>query len=316
MTSDSVLRIRHSAMGCNFDFLVTGQDPSYLRDAVSEAIEELDELERQMSVFNSTSEISYINKMAFPGAVRVEPRLFALLRMAYCLTIDTQGAFDITTRALTRLWNSSQDSVPTQNEIRKVLAHTGMHNVVLDEDETTVRFERKGIQLDLGAIGKGYPIRRIAELLRDKGVTSALLSAGNSTVYALGCPPEEDAWCVAISDPSRHSKRLGFVRLRDEALSVSGSHERYVEIHGHRYSHIIDPRTGLPVEGMLKTVAITEDPTVADALSTAFFVLGLEGIRDYCTKHPEVSALSMVNSNTSDIPRIICLGRLCDFEPI
>lgn len=316
MKTDSILRIRHSAMGCDFDFLVTGQDLSYLRDAVSEAIEELDELEHQMSVFNSTSEISYINKMAFPGPVRVEPRLFALLSMAYCLTIDTQGAFDITTRALTRLWNSSQDSAPTEDEIRKVLAHTGMHNVVLDEDETTVRFERKGVQLDLGAIGKGYAIRRIAELLRETGVTNALLSAGNSTVYALGCPPEEDAWCVGISDPSRHSKRLGFVRLRDEALSVSGSHERYVEIHSHRYSHIIDPRTGLPVEGMLATVAITQDPTVADALSTAFFVLGLEGIRDYCTIHPEVSALSMVNSDASDIPRIISLGRLCDFEPI
>lgn len=316
MTSDSVLRIRHSAMGCNFDFLVTGQDPSYLRDAVSEAIDEIDELERQMSVFNSTSEISFINKMAFPGPVRVEPRLFALLRTAYCLTIDTEGAFDITTRALTCLWNSTTACIPSEDELRKALAYTGMQNVILDEDEMTIRFRQEGLQLDLGAIGKGYAVRRIADFLRDKGVTSGLISAGNSTIYALGSPPEEDAWYVGISDPSRQSERLGFVLLRDQALSVSGSHERYIEIAGHRYSHIIDPRTGWPVERSLATVAITEDPTVADALSTAFFVLGLEGIRDYCVKHPEVSSLSVVNSYSNDIPNVVCFGRSCDFKSI
>ena len=271
-----------------------------LFSAAEEAFEEVHRLEEQLSVFRPESEISYINTLAPREWVRVEPRLYGLLETASRLSAETEGAFDITAGRLIDLWDSTE-SIP-----QNISGLTGQ--VLFDPEENAVRFEHPDIKLNLGAIGKGYAARQVAELLVDRGVENALISAGSSTVYALGSPPDEDAWAVGIRSPVNQHERITSVLLKNQALSTSGSHERFVEIDGRRYSHLIDPRTGRPAEGLLLASVITADPVKGEALSTAFFILGLEKAQEYCEAHPDVAAILVREDWQGLGPEVIKIG--------
>jgi thiamine biosynthesis lipoprotein len=307
---ETMVRIKRRAMDCEFELILCGGDERYLQDAAEEAFEEVERLEEQLSAFVPASEISYINACAGSGPVRVEPRLFRLFETAKRLSEETEGGFDVTAGTLGDLWRRSQHA-PSQHDIADALAATGMSRVLLDSDECTVRFTTSGIRLNLGALGKGYAVGRVAELLKDRGVTAALIHAGASTVYALGTPPGEEAWTVGIRHPVNRSERITSVTLKDRALSTSGSHERFVEIDGVRYSHIIDPRTGRPANGdLLMASAASDDPAESDALSTAFFLMGIERARVYCRTHSGIGAVLVRNTGDATNPEIVSLGEL------
>ena len=282
-------------MGCELELVLCGEDRNHLVAAAEEAFEEVHRLEEQLSVFRPDSEISYINALAPKGWVRVEPRLYELLETAARLSVETEGAFDITAGRLIDLWDSA-GSVPAE-----ISGTTG--EIVFDPDDNAVRFSNPDMKLNLGAIGKGYAARQIAELLTDRGIENALISAGSSTVYALGSLPDEDAWRIGIRNPVNQSERITSVLLKNQALSTSGSHGRFVEIDGRRYSHLIDPRTGRPAEGLLLASVITADPIEGEALSTAFFILGLEKAQEYCEAHPDVAAIIVREG-----PEVITIG--------
>ena len=298
----AVIRIIRRAMGCEFEIMLVGEDRRYLLDAAEEAFEEVQRLEEQLSVYRPDSEISYINALAPKGWVRVEPRLYGLLETAARFWAETDGAFDIAAGRLIDLWNSP-DSIPTE-----IPRSAGMSEVIFDSAENAVRFTHPSVKLNLGAIGKGYAARQIADLLVERGIESALISAGSSTVYALGNPPDEDAWGVGIRNPVNQCDRITSVSLKNQALSTSGSHERFVEIGGRRYSHLIDPRTGRPAEGLLLAGVITADPIEGEALSTAFFILGLEKAQEYCRAHPDVSAILVREDWQGLGPEVITIG--------
>jgi thiamine biosynthesis lipoprotein len=288
-------------MGCEFELILCGRDRCYLASAAEEAFEEVERLEEQMSVFIPTSEISCINAAASSQPVRIEPRLFDLLELAARLSAETEGAFDISAGRLVDLWSSSVEGIPSAGRIAEAVKTTGMSNVILDWEDFTVRFAVPGMKLDLGAVGKGFAVRRVVDFLVERGITSGLVSAGSSTVYALGSPPGDDAWTVGIRDPLRRDERLTSVRLRHQALSTSGSHERFVEIDGTQYSHIIDPRSGRPAEGLLSVSVITGDPAESDALSTGFFILGIEKTKAYCEAHEGVGAVLVAGTPDSGV---------------
>lgn len=296
-----MIRITRPAMGCEFELVLSGKSREYLIAAAEQAFEEVQRLEEQFSVFISTSEISYINDIAAREPVHVEPRLFRLLQTAMRLYHETEGAFDITAGALIDLW-SSAESMPSEHDIASVLTATGMSKVILDEGERTVRFTHPGIKLNLGAIGKGYAAAEVVEFLKELEIDSALVAAGTSTVYALGCPPDDDAWTIGIRNPVERDERITSVRLRDQALSTSGSHERFVEIDGVSYSHIIDPSTGYPARGLLLACAIVDDPIASDALSTAFFLQGIEWTKAYCESRGRTGAIIVEESVSGEQP--------------
>ncbi len=295
MTNDCTVRMKRRAMGCEFELVLCGRNREHLVDAANEAFEELVRLEEQMSVFIPTSEISYINASAAEGPVRVEPRLFDLLRTAARLSRETDGAFDVSAGPLVKLWgfsnNSDDFTIPSEDEIGEIVKRVGMSHVEFDEKESTIRFDSPGVELDLGAIGKGYAVREMVSLLHERGVAAGLVSGGPSTVYAMASPPDDDAWTVGIRSPVNRADRITTVRLKNQALSTSGGHERFVEADGRRYGHVIDPRTGHPAHGLLAASAVTSDPTRSDALSTAFLVLGVEKTREYCRAHDDVRAI-------------------------
>jgi len=309
-----VFKLARRAMGTRFEFLLCGDAEGYLRSVAEEALDEVERLDEQLSVYNPTSEVSDINAHAAYEPVRVEPRLFKLLERAARLTAETDGAFDITVAPLVRCWGflDGGKHVPSRAEIEKALRLVGMHNVELSPSDRTVRFAREGVAIDLGGIGKGYAIKCAAEIVREHGIGSALLHGGTSTIYAIGSPPDAEAWSVGIVNPlspGEPKERLAVVHLKDRALSVSSWTGKSVEAAGRRCGHILDPRTGRPAQGVLSAAVIGPSPTETDALSTAFCVLGEEKARAYCEKKPDIGVTLVIE--TEEKPRLIRCGLAC-----
>ena len=185
-------------MATRFEIALHGDDDPRLRAAAEEALDEIERLDAQLSLYRNTSEISRLNAAAAAGPVRVSPPLFQLLSRARDLHRETGGVFDITIGPLMRCWGFMRDTgrLPTDEALAAARERVGMELIELDEDQFTVRFRRDGVMLDLGSIGKGYALERAANLLRDAGVTSAILHGGTSTVCAIGTPPGASAWRV------------------------------------------------------------------------------------------------------------------------
>jgi len=297
-------------MGTNFQALLWGADKRQLTAAAQEAFEEVDRLERQMSRFQPTSAISWINARAAYEPVTVEPGLFRLLVQARSISEATDGAFDITAGALVRCWGSfREDAVPPSAEaVSAALTSVGWRHVELREADRTIRFDTPGVALDLGAIGKGYALDRAADILRQQGITSGLLHGGRSTIYALGTAPDGEAWRVGLRHPRDAERRLGVVCLRDEAFSTSAAYEKFFRAGGRVYGHLLDPRSGYPAEGLLSASARCSSATASDALSTAFFVLGVEQTKRYCAAHPHVEALVVPECEAGEEVQLLRLG--------
>jgi thiamine biosynthesis lipoprotein len=284
-------------MATRFEVVLYGDNPVRLRAAGEEALDEIERLEAQLSLYRPSSEIAHLNARAAREPVRVTPSLFALLEHSKRLSAETGGAFDITVAPLVRCWGfmENRGRLPELAELEKARACIGMDLVQLNAENFTVRFRREGVMLDLGAIGKGYAIERAAELLVEAGVTSALIHGGTSTVYAIGHPPGAEAWLIALEAPQGMQEPvrapIATVSLRDEALSVSAVWGRCFEAGGKVLGHVLDPRTGHPVEGVLLSAVVLRSATETDALSTALLILGSEGHEKIANLRPGMRTL-------------------------
>lgn len=290
----ALLRASRRAMATQFEVLLPFGTPQALAIA-EEALDVIDRLEDQLTVYRETSEISALNGRAALQAVAVESRLFALFQLAAQVTQATGGAFDITTGALIKAWGfyRRQGRVPSEEERAEALSRVGMEHVELDAGQGTVRFLRPGLEVNLGSIGKGYALDRVAELLRERwNVRAALLHGGHSSVYAMGGVPDcRRGWPVGIQHPWHPERRLAVVRLKDQALGTSAATFQHLEYNGRKLGHLLDPRTGWPAEGIASASVVAPTAAEADALATAFFVLGVDGARTYCETHPDVGAV-------------------------
>jgi thiamine biosynthesis lipoprotein len=197
------LTLARQAMATRFEIVLHGDNPVSLRAAGEEAFDEIERIEARLSLYRPTSEIAHVNARAAREAVRVSPATFRLLEHAASLSAETDGAFDITIGPLMRCWGfiDGTGQVPAPEALAEARERTGMGLVELDAAKFTVRFAREGVMLDLGAIGKGYAVGVAAEILREAGVASALIHGGTSSVYAIGRPPDSDAWKIAIERP-------------------------------------------------------------------------------------------------------------------
>ena len=271
------------AMATRFEIVLHGEKPAALRAAGEEALAQIEQLEAQLSLFRASSEIAHLNARAAKGPIRVTPGLFALLQRAQKLCAESSGAFDITIAPLVRCWGyqGGEGRLPRPEEVAEARAKVGTALVRLNPADLTVQFAREGVMLNLGAIGKGYAVERAAEVLREAGVTRALIHGGTSTVQALGPPPGEEFWKIAIETPSpvpdASPTLLATVPLKEEAMSVSGVWGNSFQVGGRTYGHIIDPRTGEPAIGTVLAVVVLPSATETDALSTALLTLGAAG---------------------------------------
>lgn len=283
-----LVRVHTVIMGCDFEVFVFGEQRGILRSAAEAAIEEMERIEQLLSHYLSESEISYINAHAASEPVRVHPEVFELVQRAVRLSEETRGAFDITLMPLIRCWGFFQGvgQIPDVQTLAEAMECVGSLHLHMDAQNLTIAFAREGMGVHLGAIGKGYAVDRAIEVLRDAGVEAAMVHGGHSSARAFGTPPDAGGWRINLPHPLHPERSLAHLLLRNRAISTSSPTEQYFERGGRRYAHVLDPRTGLPVENNLLSVSVLADEaTVTDALSTAFFVLGEKGIREYVANH-------------------------------
>ncbi len=295
-----LVRLAREAMATRFELALHGQSASALRAAGEEALDEIDRLEALLSLYRPESDIARVNARAARQPVRVSPLTFKLISRAREMQLATAGAFDISIAPLVRCWGfmGGTGHMPDPAEVAQARGAIGMHHVILDPEEFSIRFDREGVMLDLGAIGKGFALDRAAEFLREAGVSSALIHGGTSTVCAIGKPLDDDAWKVVIDFPeearafaSSPDAKLATLHLTDQTLSVSAVWGRAFQAEGKAFGHVLDPRSGEPVSNAILAAVTLPSATETDALSTALLVLGTAGMETLARFRPDAGTL-------------------------
>jgi thiamine biosynthesis lipoprotein len=255
---------------------VWSADAAAAQRAISAAFDEIRRADALMSLHRTDSELSRINAQAATNAVTVSPELFNVLALAQRIAAETDGAFDVTIRPVADLWGFiwKEHRLPTEAELQATLPRVGFRKVELEAAMRTVRFREPGVSVDLGGIGKGVAVDMAIAKLRELGVTNAMVRAGGD-LRVIGTPPGETHWLVQLEDPQKQGRRVN-LPLFDAALSTSGNYENFFMVGGRRYSHLLDPRTGMPVEGLAACTVIAPTCAESDAWATACFVHGVE----------------------------------------
>ncbi len=266
---------RADIMGTVFTITIDG--PGDHKRAAQAAFDEIRRIDRLMSTYKDDSEISEVNRLACKAPVSVGPNFWNVVTACRLYSNMSNGSFDPTVYPLMKMWGFTRHEgrLPSGEEMKKTVPLLGFEKVRLDESARTISFTREGMGLDFGGIAKGYAVDRAIEVLKGFGVTSAIVDAGGN-FYALGTPADRAYWRAGIRHPLRADEVIARLPVAGKGVSTSGNYERFFEIGGKKYCHIMDPRTGWPVEGMLSATVIADSAMAADALSTAVFVLGQE----------------------------------------
>lgn len=305
-----LIQVSRRVMACEFQVLLNADQYSRGPDLAIDALNLTELLESQLSIYRNDSEISQLNQSAFNNFINVDSSLFALLQLAITISAETGGAFDIATGALTNVWGFRDRGgrFPHDQEILNVLPHVGFHHLILENNPCRVRFDRQHLQLNLGSIGKGYALDRGANVLREEDINDFLFHGGHSSILAIGSRATsthpQEGWRVSLNHPLRNDIRLGEIVLRNQGLGTAGSGNQFFHHRGRRYGHILDPRTGRPTEGLLSVTVIAPNATLADALATAFFVMGIEAASDYCASRNELAAIFVFPDQRAQTTRI------------
>ncbi len=303
--------ITHEAMGSPFELILYPPTADMQSEEVAHLAESsfaaIDLLDARISNWKQDSQLSKVNREAGDHPVEIGGELMQALQRSQEAFQQTHGAFDVTVGPLLQLWGfyRKEGRLPKDDEIKVALEKVGFDKLIIREDAKTVQFKTPGMSVDFGGIGKGLALDWAAQSLRDAGVKSALLNAGSSSLLAISSPPGEPGWKVAIRSPynSNSAERIAEVVISNESLSTSSVSEKFFVLEGKKYGHIFDPRTGKPSEGVLSATSIAPTGALSDVLSTAFFVLGVEGTRAFCREHPEVRALLVVDE--AGTPKVI-----------
>jgi thiamine biosynthesis lipoprotein len=282
-------------MACRFEVTLGSEDARFV-PAARAALDEVDSLESALTIFRDSSELARVNRHAGARPVAVSSDLWDLLGLCRDLHAATGGAFDPTSTPLSRAWGflAREGRVPGPEQIAATRTRVGMERVVLDEADRAVSFSGPGVELNLGSIGKGWALDRIASGLSSQGLHHALVSAGGSSFLGWGGRD----WHVTLRPGG---EPLADLHLRRAALGTSGAREQHVEDEGRRLGHVIDPRTGRPADGVLSASAVAGNAATADALATAFLVGGTQLARSYCDEHPGTVAILVLEDDARAI---------------
>lgn len=307
-----LIKASRRAMGSYFEVRLAANVPGAV-DLADRALDRIDQLEQQLTVYRDDSEVSLLNATAHLGPVPVEHGLFRLLERALAIGEATGGAYDVTAGALSEAWGFSRGPkrVPGEASLQDARARTGQHHLMLFDESRSVSFDVPGVVINLGSIGKGYAIDGAVDVIQGHWwPTTALIHGGRSSLYALGSPPGRfgGRWEVAVRNPFAPDSPLGILRLRNRGTGTSGTDFQRFEANGRVYGHILDPRTGEPALGPASVTVVAPSAAEADALSTAFYLLGPEGAEDYVRANPEVGAIFVLEGPADGSPRVLTLG--------
>jgi thiamine biosynthesis lipoprotein len=266
-------------MGSRCEVVGWGEDADRVAAAAEAALDEVARLDALLSDYREDSELSRLNRLGSQGPVSISADLAAFLREALAWAERTGGAFDPTMGALTAAWDlRGNGRIPTAADVDRALSTGGYRHLHIG-DGPKAWFDPPGLTLDPGGIGKGYALDAAAAVLEAHGVTAALLELGGQFL-ALDPPPGEQEWRLAVADPGDRSRPVLMLRVRRQSVSTSGQGERGVQVGSRRLGHVLDPRTGAPVDWSGQVTVLATSATAADALSTAALVLGPAGAPD------------------------------------
>lgn len=264
---------------------------------IEEVFATVESVDALISSWRDDSEIGTLNAASAGERVRISRKLLALFGELADWVQSTQGAFDPAIGSLIDAWDlRGEGRVPDATMLRRALRASGIDNVSVDHENSTARRSSAATWLDAGAFGKGYALRDVARVLREHGVESALIDFGGQTL-AIGDTRSHDRWTIGVANPTNRDESVAVIRIRDESAATSSQSERFVEVAGKRFGHVLDPRTGRPVEPWGSVTVVAQDPMMADILSTALFVLGPEVARQWARGRTDVGVLILVNGD-------------------
>lgn len=265
-------------MGNRFEFTVVAEHEQVGNEAIDAAIKEVQRIEQLLTTYSELSQTSLINRHAGLKPVKVDEEVINLIERSIRISEITDGAFDITYGSIDkRLWNFDQGmtSLPDEETALKSVGLIDYRNVIIDKKQSTVLLKNKGMRIGFGGIGKGYAADRAKLVLRQLGIKSGIVNAAGDLI-TWGTQIGGHAWTVGIADPEQTDRPFSALKISDMAIATSGSYEKYVTINGKRYSHTIDPKTGLPVSGVKSVSIICPSAELADALATPVVVMGVK----------------------------------------
>lgn len=264
-------------MGTRFELVAVSEDEQQANEAIEAGIKEIQRIEALISEWQPTSQTSAINRSAGGMPVPVDEELYELIRRSLRISELTGGAFDISWAAADKVWkfDGSMKEMPSQEAVKNSIRHIGYQKIQLIPETHSVFLKEEGMKIGFGAIGKGYAANRARDLMRRMGIQSGVVNAAGDLI-TWGKQADGQPWYIGIADPADKEKVFSWLTADHTAVVTSGSYEKYAEINGKRYGHIIDPRTGYPVSGLKSVTIICPDAELADALATAVFVLGKE----------------------------------------
>jgi len=265
-------------MGNNFALTVVAKDAETAHTQIDSAVAEIRRIENLLSTFKSDSQATLINNNAGLQPVTVDAEVLGLIERCSAISKITQGAFDITYGGVDKtLWNfdKAMTALPSPAEALKSVHLINYQNIIIDKHNSTVFLKEKGMRIGFGGIGKGYGAERAKEVLQKNNVQSALINASGD-LTAWGLQPSGKPWTVGISDPDRPDKIFSYLNITGKAVATSGNYEKFVMIGGKKYSHTIDPKTGLPVHGIKSVTILCDNAEFADAMATPINVMGIQ----------------------------------------
>jgi len=265
-------------MGNRFEITVVGDDRLWADKRIDDAVEEIKRIEKLFTTFDESSQTNLINRNAGIAPVKVDREVYDLIERSKKISTLTQGAFDITYGSIDkRLWNfdKTMTSLPDAQTAKKLVRLINYRNVILDEKNCSVFLKEKGIRIGFGGIGKGYAAEKAKSLLQQKGVKSGIINAAGD-LTAWGHQPNGKPWTIGIADPDTKRQAFSFLEITNTSIATSGNYEKFVLIDGKKYSHTIDPKTGLPVRGIKSVTIICPNAEIADAMATPVMIMGIK----------------------------------------
>lgn len=284
-------------MGNRFEFTVVVDDSQFGEIAIDAAIAEVKRIEELLSTFKDTSETNQVNAAAGINPVKVSDEFLALVKRAIKLGDLTDGAFDITYGSINKsLWNFDVNmiSLPDPAIAKQAVSLINYQNVVVNDDQKTIFLRNKGMRLGFGGIGKGYAADKAKQILQQMGVKSGIVNAAGDLV-TWGTQINGSPWTIGIADPDQTSRPFSSLNISNMAIATSGNYEKFILIDGVRYSHTIDPKTGLPVTGIKSVSIICPSAELADALATPVTVMGIKVGLNLINQLPNVACLMVTD---------------------
>ena len=286
-------------MGNRFELTVVAGDEQFANECIEAGIEEIRRIEKLLTTFSDDSETNLVNRNAGIARVAVSRETFNLVQRSIKISEVTQGAFDITYGSIDkRLWNFdvNMTALPDRDTAKQMVRLINYKNVVLDEQECTIFLREEGMRIGFGGIGKGYAADRAKHVMKQMGVDSGVVNASGD-LSAWGLQPNGRPWTVGIVNPDAKHEVFSYLEISDIAVATSGNYEKFVIIGGKKYSHTINPRTGLPVTGIKSVTIVTDHAEVADAMATPVMIMGISTGLDLINQMNDIEAIIIDDNN-------------------